>query len=344
MGNSMLDEVYERVRDTGPERDGWLSNHAPMAAEALVHRGHEDVVHRWLDDYAAFLEERPRGIRPISAGEWQDPLGDPARTGDWLTFFDREMAGDPWRVVLARWWPRLLPGIAAGATHGVIRTGHAVRALLDDETGPRLTELGQGLAYWAARWQPLAPPGAGPYQRRDPRTALDSVPRVPDQRFGIRDRLAQLPALSAWPAAAGAVPGEPGAEATTRLAGIVDAAVRQHGTHGHGSPIMLVHAATAPNAVLRTLPALPAGLWEPSIAAAWAATAAVTSAYAPSKGLPVQPHLPAGSIEEVMDRAVASGDAHAIKFADTALDTYARGGDPALTGSVAHSIALIAAD
>ena len=81
MGISMLDEVYERVRDTGPERDGWLSNHAPMAAEALVRRGHGDVVHRWLDDYAAFLEERPRGIRPISAGEWQDPLGDPGAQG-----------------------------------------------------------------------------------------------------------------------------------------------------------------------------------------------------------------------------------------------------------------------
>jgi hypothetical protein len=29
-----LDEAYDRLRDTGPERDGWLSNHAPMAAEA----------------------------------------------------------------------------------------------------------------------------------------------------------------------------------------------------------------------------------------------------------------------------------------------------------------------
>ena len=26
----------------------------------------------------------------------------------------------PWRDVLARWWPRLLPGLAATATHGII--------------------------------------------------------------------------------------------------------------------------------------------------------------------------------------------------------------------------------
>ena len=34
---------------------------------------------------------------------------------------------------------------------------------------------------------------------------------------------------------------------------------------------MLVYSATAPNAVLRALPALNTGLWAPSLAAAWAA-------------------------------------------------------------------------
>jgi hypothetical protein len=31
------------------------------------------------------------------------------------------VAERPWREVLATWWPRLLHGIAAGATHGVIK-------------------------------------------------------------------------------------------------------------------------------------------------------------------------------------------------------------------------------
>ncbi len=132
----VLDEALQRIQHFGPERDGWLSNHAPMAVEALARHGHAAVVHRWLDGYADQLEERPRGIEPIAADEWRDPLGDPVRTGDWLDFFDRELADEPWRQVLARWWPRLLPGVAAGATHGVIRVGHAVRALLDEETVP----------------------------------------------------------------------------------------------------------------------------------------------------------------------------------------------------------------
>src|SRR5690348_18122588 len=47
------------------------------------------------------------------------------------------------------------------------------------------------------------------------------------------------------------------------------------------SPVILVHVATAPNAVLRTLPALPPHLWAPSLDAVWALSAALVSAYAP---------------------------------------------------------------
>lgn len=334
-----LDEALQRIRCFGPERDGWLSNHAPMAVEALARHGHAAVIHRWLDGYADRLEERPPGIEPIAADEWRDPLGDAVRTGDWLNYFDRELADEPWRQVLARWWPRLLPGIAASATHGVIRVGHAVRALLDEETVPRVGELGQGLAYWAARWQPLAPPGAGPYPAIDPRAALDAVPRVPDQRFGIRARLAQLADLPGWSAVAGAVPGRgagsgkvaDGPEAVpARLAGIVYAAITRHGTHGYAKPVMLVHAATAPNAVLRTLPALPREIWPASLAAGWAATAAITAAYAPAIGEPRPLLVAEQEAAEVMRLAVESADPHAIKFADTVLDAYAGTGDAAL--------------
>jgi hypothetical protein len=340
----ILDEAYQRLRDTGPERRGWLSNHAPMAVEALARHGHGDEVHRWIDSYADRLEERPRGIQPIPAEEWRDPLGDPVRTGDWLDHFARVLADEPWRDVLALWWPRLLPGIAAGATHGVIRVGHAVRALLEAETEPRVAELAQGLAYWAARWQPLAPAGSGPYRATDPRAALDAVPRVPDQRFGIRARLAQLADLPGWATAAAAIPGDPANDVPSRVAAIVDAAVARHGTHGYGSPVMLVHAATAPNAVLRTLPALPTRLWPASLAAAWAATAAVTAAYAPAQARPAPTASDTLDPDELLARATSTGDPHAIKFVDTAVDTHARAGDAGPLASAANAIELIKED
>ncbi|MEV4638996.1 hypothetical protein AB0J80_16755 [Actinoplanes sp. NPDC049548] len=335
----VLDEALQRLHHTGPERDGWLSNHAPMAAEALVRRNRAGAVHRWLDRYGSRLEERPRGVAPIPAQEWRDPLGDPVRTGDWLTFFERETALAPWRDVLATWWPRLLPGIAAGATHGVIRVGHAVRTLLDAETPERVAELGDGLAYWAARWQPLAPAGQGPYRRADPRAALDAVPRVPDQRFGIRNRLAQLAHLPDWPRAAGAVPGD--GDPAPRLAAIVAAAVRRHTTHGYGNPVMLVHAATAPAAVLRTLPALPPALHPASLAAAWAASAAVTAAYSPRTAAPVPVDTEEPDPDAVIDAAVRSADAHAIKFADAAIESWTGTGDPALLVAGRHATDLI---
>src|ERR1017187_7475513 len=157
----MLDEAYERLHATGPEFDGFLSNHGPMAAEAMVRHGHGDLVGSWLDVYMRRLEEFPRGLGPIGTG-WQEALGDPRRVADWTAFFRAEISERPWREVLNAWWPRLLPGVVAAATHGVIRVGHAVRALLADGDDPsHLAELAHGLAYWAARWQTLPGGNAG---------------------------------------------------------------------------------------------------------------------------------------------------------------------------------------
>jgi hypothetical protein len=94
---------------------------------------------------------------------------------------------------------------------------------------------------------------------------------------------------------------------------------------------MLVHSATAPGAVLRTLPALDTELWAPSLAASWAAAAALTAVYAPATpaahtDLPGPPAGPQPA-EDTFARAVDHGDEHVIKFADTAADAYARTGN-----------------
>src|SRR6266496_4849008 len=86
----MLDEAYERLHVTGPEFDGFLSNHGPMAAEAMVRHGHGDLVGSWLDVYMRRLEEFPRGLGPIGP-DWQDALGDLRRVVDWTALFGREI-------------------------------------------------------------------------------------------------------------------------------------------------------------------------------------------------------------------------------------------------------------
>ncbi len=320
-----LDEALERIHVSGPERDGWLSNHAPMAVEALVRHGQASAVHRWLDRYGPKLEEMPDPGSPVTARNWREALGDPRRIADWTAHFERETAERPWRDVLVEWWPRLLPGIAAGATHPAIRVGHSVRTLLaGEESAPRVRELAHALGYWAARHQrlpALAPLGPAPSAA----AALDRVPLVPDRNGGVRDRFAQLTGFPVWPGPKqdtdpGQGPAGPEA-ARSALRELVRASTHRYATHAHGEPIMLVHAATAPNAVLRTLPALPGELWAPSLRAAWAASAAVTAAYAPREAAPVPASASvAPDAGELFARAAAHGDDHTIKFTDTALD------------------------
>ena len=353
-GTGTLDEAYQRLHATGPEFDGWLSNHGPMAAEAMVRRGHAGQVHRWLDGYMRRLEEFPRGSGPIGSA-WQDALGDPRRVADWTAYVRREVSEQPWRSVLETWWLRLLPGVAAAATHGVIRVGHAVRALMHDgEDADHLTELAHGLAYWAARWQPV--PGAAAIELPPvaPRAAagpaatgaLAAVPRIADQSGGIRGRLARLAEVPDWPAAVAAPQLPASAEALQPwLAGLVDATVMRYLAYGHGEGVMMVHSATAPNAILRTLPALDQRLWAPSAAAAWAAAAALTAIYAPAApaaqtALPDPPGGPQAA-EETFARAVEHGDEHVIKFADTATDVFARTGNPGALAAAIRATHLV---
>jgi len=308
-----LEEALERVHASGPERGGWLSNHAPMVVESLAAHGQAAAVHRWLDLYRDKLEDFPDRTAPVTDDNWPSALGDPRRIADWTDYFSRTLAEHPWHSVLAAWWPRLLPGLYGGATHTVIRVGHAVRALEGDENAPRVTELAHALGYWAARHQPVTGLAALPGAATAP-DALDAVPAIEPGHLGFRDRLAAVRRLPVWADDVS----DPDA-AKERLTELVRAATHRYATHAHGEPTMLVHAATAPNAVLRALDSLPRDQWVPSLHAAWTASAVVTAMYAPAAAVAYSP--PARlTPEEVVERALAHGDEHVIKLTDTALD------------------------
>ena len=181
----------------------------------------------------------------------------------------------------------------------------------------------------------------------DAPAALAALPRLPEQSGVIRDRFARLADLPAWTPSLTTLrsPGTP-AEVPAALASLVEAGVRQYATHGYGSPVLLVHVATAPNAMGHLLPALPQSLWPSSFAATWAACAAITVAYAPADPRPIltapasEPG-PAPDPADLMARATEHGDEHVIKLTDTALDAYARTADPALLTAASHCADLI---
>lgn len=347
MSEGTLSHVYDRLHTFGPEwGEDRLTNHGPMAAEVLVRRGRAEAAEAWTEDYVRRLTELPSAIWPVTEDNWREALGMSGRYADWTVYFQQRLAEAAWQEELALWWPRLLPGIIAGATHGVIRTGHVVRALLAgaDHDASR-TELAHALALWAARYTPV--PGAlPPTGSLDAGPALDALEREPGRSGTVAQRLGRLADSPAWPAATAALrPAAGPGDVPDRLTDLVAAATERYLRLGHGSPVLLVHTATAPNAVLHTLPALPETLWEPSLAAVWSASAAIYSAYgadtpAPDEALPTVPDS-ADPVARAVDAAVEHGDEHVIKFTDTAAEVYTRSGSTAALAAAERIRTLI---
>src|SRR5438105_11353826 len=125
MSTDVIDEALERFAATGPEFGPGLSNHGPVAVDALVAMGREDAVMPWAEWYARRLQDHPQARNRIAAEEWREALGEIGRAGDWDEFFRRELRERVWGDVLETWVARLAPGIMAGATHGIIRAAHA---------------------------------------------------------------------------------------------------------------------------------------------------------------------------------------------------------------------------
>lgn len=332
----MSDELlaaYERLHDNGPEFGGdeegnhGLTNHGPMAAEVMVRRGLDIDVERWLDRYVTRLADLPTPSARIT--DWRAALGDARRIADWTAYFRSELRARPWRDTLATWWPRLLPGIAAGSTHGVIRVGHAVRTLRAATSPQALDELANGLAFWAARFRSI-PTGAVGMAVGGAAAALDALPELPDRSGFIAHRLTRLAAMPEWPGAVAALPAPAAASGVPEaLAALVDAATVRYLRVGRDAPVLLVHTATAPNAILHCLPVLPESLWRQSFVAAWAAAAAITVTYAgPPTRHPSTVREASDPTGVLLDRAADHRDEHVLKFADTAVESFDRTGDP----------------
>lgn len=348
-----LPAAYERLHAYGPEFGGdeegnhGMTNHGPMAVEVIARRGLDIDVERWLDRYVRRLAGLPAATAAIQPGEWGIALGQARRLPDWAAYFRHELTERPWQEVLVEWWPRLLPGIVAGSTHGVIRVSHAMRTLSGTARAPArqtLDELAHGLAFWAARYRELAGMVA-PQGTLTPQQALPAVTRLKDQSGFIAHRLDRLERSPGWTASLRALePAASAEEVPARLESLVDSAAKAYLGLGHGSPVLLIHAATAPNAVRHVLPVLPTEQWLPSLAAAWAALVAVVATYAPARPAPcaeiVQRH-PELTREDALQRAAEHGDEHVLKFADTAVESYDRTGDPELLAATLHAAALI---
>lgn len=321
-----IEAALTLLAPTGPEYHGGLANHGPMAAEALVALDRPDAVVPWVEMYRKRLNEHPAGPRPVDPKAWREALGVQGRVGDWIVLFRRELEERPWKAVLAEWTVRLSPGVVAAAFHGAIRTAHAVRSLEALETPARVKELAEGLGYWAATYNALPEAvAARPAPGRKPSQAITGVPVLPPgQRVfngNITDRLAPLDGFPPFASVADAVDpsGDPSAflsDLTETFAAVYLASVPP------GSVITFLHGVTGPAAVRTLLPYVPPDERARLLRYTWQACAS----FASSNGFKSAPRLssdPLPSRDDLADRAIASGDEHAIKFTDACFREHA---------------------
>jgi hypothetical protein len=337
----VLDESLSRLAVTGPEFDGGLSNHGPMAAEAIIRLGRPDDVEPWLDSYIQRLEDAPRATEQITDQAWRAALGDPRRVADWEAYLRDQLAENPWQEVLARWWPRLVPGLAASATHGIIRTSHAARSLAAAQTGERVAELARGLAYWAATYLEL-PGAARTAGRLDLTAAVSGLPLAERRPAGglITDQIrANLADDDRFGPAVEAL--RPPADVQADLLELASTFARVFLRFGSDRPIALLHAVTAPVAARSVLPLLPAELARPTYDALWQVDAALYAVFTPGvTPKPVPLTEPPGP-ETLTDRAVATGDVHAIKLTEACLRLHKESGDPILLHAAARAAEML---
>jgi hypothetical protein len=329
-GTQAMEDALALLAKTGPEYQGRLANHGPMAAEALVRLDRPEAVVPWVESYRRRLLEHPAGSRPIDPKAWREALGVGARVGDWIVFFERRLDGRPWPAVVGEWVPLLSPGIIAAAFHGVIRTAHAVRSLEAVETPARRRELAEGLGYWAATWTALpesrerkSTPG-----RQMPSQAIAEVQAVPSEKripYGnITDRLKPLDAFPPFAHVADLVDSR--GDAAAFLSDLTETFARAYlvNVPRGGSVITYLHGVTGPSAMRLLLPYLEAPARSEMLRYGWQGAAGVYAAHGGVSGAPrVVPDAGSRRREDLIDRALATRDEHAIKFTEACLREHA---------------------
>jgi hypothetical protein len=302
-GDASYDDVLDDLHTTSPEYGGGLSNHGPMAMDALVALGREDRVASWARHYARILELLPDGSQ-----------------ADRIASYEADLEALSPGEVLARDWSSLAVGWAA--SHGILRTAHALRALETSDTPSRRRELAHGLGYWAARNDRVpGVPGARAEDGLDVIRALDRIPLVPSsqrQNGGlIVERLAVLANDAEFVAAIeavdlGALPVE---QAVHEL---VAAAARIYVAQGDND-ITLLHGVTGTAALSLVLPYLDADAQRLGLGYAFSTVAAFHAIASPSAKVPERVGAPGVTAQTLRSRAGDATDEHVIKLTEACL-------------------------
>lgn len=306
-----LHALLDDVARFGPGSGDALANHLPTGLVALKALGADEArLQRFVQTESAALAPAPPPAAWPAGDAWASRLGRPEAHAAYLDLFTQWLAAEGAADVLGQVLPQLMPGCAANAFHGSIRTAAALRA-------GHAGELAAGLAHWAARYQPLGPLPARPGTVADPLPLLRRLRAVPSRRPLIAQRMAQA---AADPVLQANVPRLAiGPHTLPRLSRL---AAQAYAGGGGATALQLVSASHAMRLLATHLAdeaALHAALrwfWQ-----AWA-TALAAACLKPLPAVPVLPW------PEIVRRALAQDDARVFLLVDACrAEEATHGGD-----------------
>jgi Questin oxidase-like len=339
-----LDEALDRLAPYGPALTNGNFNHAPMVAEVLCALGRPDAVLPWVERYRPRLVPRDAAGEPIDAACWRDELDRRDRFVAWSRFFAAALDEGEWPQVLDLWVGHLAPGISAAATHGAIRVGHAVRALSAGETPPRRQELADALASWAATYAELpSASGDGP-RRLPPRQAIARVAVVPPEQRRPGNIAAALARLVDFPEFMPAIGlAELDGDLAARLAELTELFARVYvaNVHNVSTAIVFIHGVTSLTAAGHIAPHIGEANARSLLRYGWQAGCGLYACFGGDTAYAADVAAVDHDPERLIDRAVANGDEHVIKFTEACLSRHAAAPSPAYPACAANVLSII---
>jgi hypothetical protein len=341
-----LDGALDRLSFYGPGLANGNFNHAPMVAEALCALGRPEAVMPWIERYQERLVPRGAVGDPVRAAEWQGALGRRDRFAAWSTLFAAELREREWREALDLWAGRLAPGISAAATHGAIRVGHAVRALAAGESPQRLGELGDALASWATSYSELPAAGGRANGALTPREAIARVAVVPPERRRPGNIVAALTGLAEEPDFAPAIRlVDLDGDTDVLLAQLTDLFARVYLANVRTplTAIVFIHGVTSLAALGHIAPHVGDSTARLLLRYGWQAGCGLYACFGNGSGPGFIAEIAPGDGDaaSLVDRALAHGDEHVIKFTEACLSRHAVAPSPAYPAAVANVLGMI---
>ncbi len=340
----LLDEALQALAGHDIGLKNGNSNHAPMVAEALCAIGRPQAVMPWIARYEERLLRRPPAGEPIRAENWRSALGQRDRFADWAVFFGEELQYAPWPEVLDRWTGSLAPGFSAAATHGVIRVGHAVRSLSVSDTRLRRRELGDALASWAATYRELPASDRLAERPMAPREAIAKAPVIaPDQRRNLGNITASLAMLDDFPEFAPAIGLiDVSGDTETLLAELTEIFARVYLANAQDglTTIVFVRGVTSLAALGSIIPHIHEATARSALRFAWQAGCALYACFG-TRTMAESVEPCAQNAETLIDRTLANGDEHVIKFTEACLRRDALVPSPVYLAAVDHALGAL---